>query len=108
MVAGLIWVIQDYQLDVADFTIPAMIVTVCVGLLMVSNVRYNSFKSLDLKSRVPFVSMLAVVLVFVFISFDPPLVLFTVFLAYALSGPILTLKDIRKRRAKKQSSRGED
>ena len=43
VVAGMIWVIQDYQLDVADFTIPATIVTVCVGLFMVSNVRYNSF-----------------------------------------------------------------
>ena len=107
VVSGMIWVIQDYQLVAADFTIPAMIITVCVGLLMVSNIRYNSFKGLDLKSRVPFVSMLAVVLVFVFISFDPPLVLFTVFMGYALSGPVLTLKDIRQRRAKKQNSRGE-
>ena len=107
VVAGMIWVVQDYELNTADLTIPAMIITICVGLLMVSNIRYNSFKGLDLKSRVPFVALLAVVLVFVFISTDPPLVLFTVFLLYALSGPVLTLKDIRKKRAKKQDNRAD-
>jgi len=66
---------------------------------MVSNIRYKSFKDLDLKGRVPFVWVLSVVLVFVFISTDPPLVLFSIFLLYALSGPVLTLKDIRAKRA---------
>jgi CDP-diacylglycerol--serine O-phosphatidyltransferase len=76
----------------------AFAATVLSGLLMVSNTRYYSFKDLDLRGRVPFVSVLAVVLVFVFISSDPPLVLFLASLGYAVSGPVLTLVHIRRRR----------
>lgn len=104
VVAGMVWVSNDYQLmNNIDLKIPALVLTVIAGLLMVSNIRYNSFKDLDLKGKVPFVAMLAVVLVFVFISTDPPLVLFSIFLIYALSGPVLTLKDIRAKRARKRS-----
>ena len=35
-----------------------------------------------------FIFVLGLVLVFVLISFDPPLVVFIIFLAYALSGPV--------------------
>jgi len=55
---------------------------------MVSSVPYRSFKDFDLKHRVPFVFILGVVMVFVLISFDPPVVLMTAFLAFALSGPV--------------------
>jgi phosphatidylserine synthase len=56
------------------------------GMLMVSNIKYNSFKELDLKGRVPFVAILAVVLVFAVVFSDPPRILLLVFLAYAASG----------------------
>ncbi len=51
------------------------------GMLMVSNIKYNSFKELDLKGRVPFVAILAVVLVFAVVFSDPPRILLLVFLA---------------------------
>ncbi|NOX42521.1 MAG: CDP-diacylglycerol--serine O-phosphatidyltransferase [Gammaproteobacteria bacterium] len=104
VVAGMIWISNDYQMSGAELKIPAIIVTVAVGLLMVSNIRYRSFKDLDLKGKVPFVAILAVVLVFVFISTDPPLVLFGIFTLYALSGPLLTLKDIRAKRAERKAN----
>ena len=44
----------------------------------------------------------AVVLIFVLVSTDPPLVLFSVSLCFALSGPVLTLMQIRKRRAERR------
>jgi CDP-diacylglycerol--serine O-phosphatidyltransferase len=62
-----------------------------MGGLMVSNISYYSFKEFDFKNRVPFVTLLVVVLVYVFASIDPPKVLFAGFLVYALSGPVLTL-----------------
>ena len=71
---------------------------------MVSNVRYRSFKDLDLKGKVPFVAILAVVLVFVLISLDPPQVLFAGFSIYALSGPVVTLLTLRRRRAERRAS----
>ena len=66
---------------------------------MVSNIRYRSFKDLDLKGKIPFISLLTVVMVFVFISIDPPQVLFGIFLLYGLSGPVVTLITLKKRRA---------
>jgi CDP-diacylglycerol--serine O-phosphatidyltransferase len=63
------------------------VVVPTAGLLMVSNFRYHSFKGLDLRGKVPFVAMLAVVFVFVIVSIDPAKVLLGVFVVYALSGP---------------------
>jgi len=99
VMAGLIWIGHDYELDGRLIAIVAFIVTTLMGVLMVSNVRYRSFKDLDLKGRVPFVAILVVVLVFVLISIDPPQILFTIFALYALSGPVITLVTLRRRRA---------
>ena len=81
----------------------AFAITIVTGTLMVSNIRYYSFKELDLKGRVPFISILVVVLIFVFVSSDPPLVLFALSVIYALSGPVLTLVSIRRRRAARRA-----
>lgn len=62
-------------------------ITVLVGLLMVSNFTYYSPKALNVKGRVPFVTMVLVALVFAVTLAEPPLVLLTLFSLYALSGP---------------------
>jgi len=103
VVAGLIWVGTSYSIDGEDWRIAAFVITIFAGMLMVSNVRYRSFKDLDLKGKIPFVALLTLVLVIVFISIDPPQVLFMGFFAYALSGPIVTLWTIRQKRAERQS-----
>ena len=102
VVAGMVWVGSDYGQVGTDWRIPVFALTLMVGLLMVSNIRYRSFKDLDLKGKIPFFAMLVVVLVFVFISIDPPQVLFSIFFLYAISGPIYTLVTRRKRRAERQ------
>jgi len=101
VVAGVVWVGADYNYLGQDWRIPGIILTLFAGILMVSNIRYRSFKDLDLKGRIPFVTMLVVVLIFVFISIDPPQVLFAIFLGYALSGPVVTLVTLRRRRAER-------
>lgn len=109
LLAGLVWVGQDYGLDGATLRYVTAPLTVAAAVLMVSNVRYHSFKELDLKGKVPFVAVLAVVLVFVFISIDPPQVLFALFLAYAVSGPILTVRLLqKKRRARRRNEAREE
>ena len=82
----------------------AALLTVAAGLLMVSNVRYNSFKDMDLKGRVPFFKMLLVVAVFGLVAMDPSKMLFLIALAYAGSGIILTLMQLRKRRSERSTS----
>ncbi len=90
VVTGLVWVGHDYEVAGTNLAWFACLVTIAIGVLMVSNVRYYSFKELDLKGKVPFMAMLVVILVFVLVSLDPPQVLFGTFVLYALSGPLAT------------------
>ncbi len=67
---------------------------------MVSNVSYYSFKDVDFHNKVPFMAMLVVVMVFVFASVDPPVTLFSGFMLYALSGPVISILRRFKRRGR--------
>jgi CDP-diacylglycerol---serine O-phosphatidyltransferase len=105
VLAGMIWFGSSYGLtDGTTVLVFCLPVTVLVGILMVSNIRYHSFKQLDLKGRVPFMAVLVVIPVFVFIAVEPPLVLCVVTSLYAISGPILTLILIRKHRESRKAS----
>lgn len=102
LVAGLIWTADDLGFTGADLPKTALFVTVLAGLLMVSNFRYRSFKDIDFKGKIPFITVIVILLVFVAISVHPPVTLFGLFVIYALSGPMLTLISLRqKRRARK-------
>lgn len=94
----LVWLGEEYGFSGQDIAMPLSVATILVGILMVSNIRYHSFKEFDLKGRVPFISALAIVLVIVMVSANPPLILFSVSLLYAISGPAWTLFHIRRRR----------
>lgn len=106
ILAGLVWVGAEYQWDVKPWGVYIGILTLVSGLLMVSNFRYSSFKEVDWKGKIPFIGVIVIVLVFIFIAMDPPSVLFAGFALYALSGPVMTLwriKDIKEgRRQRKQ------
>lgn len=104
LIAALVWLGSRYEFDVFFVTQGfALFLTVAAGILMVSNVRYNSFKELDLRGKVPFMTILIIVLVFVFISIEPPLVLFGILLLYAISGPVFTLITLRQHRAARRA-----
>ena len=85
---------EEVSAFLAIFTV---ILTGLGSVLMVVNVRYYSFKGIELKKRVPFFSMLFVVFIFALISIDPPIVLATCAFCYVLSGPIIwAFKALRK------------
>lgn len=77
-------------------------IAVIAGLLMVSRIRYFSFKAWPLSDRVPFVVIPAVVLVFVALYIDPPLVLFSIAALYVVSGPLFTLWGLHRRRGQRE------
>jgi CDP-diacylglycerol--serine O-phosphatidyltransferase len=62
-------------------------ITLVTGLLMVSNFEYYSPKLINFKGRVPFITLVFVVLGFSILLIDPPTVLLFLFSVYALSGP---------------------
>lgn len=102
LVAGMILLGTDYDIRGTDWRVPAFLVTLFAGILMVSNIRYRSFKDLDLRGKVPFITIVLLMLVFVFIAVDAPKVLFGIFFLYALSGPSVTLVSLRRRRRERQ------
>ena len=98
-IVGFVWVCAENQITGESLKYLVMILTIAAGLLMVSNVKYRSFKDLDLKNKVPFVTILIMVLVFVFIVYQPPFILFTIFALYTFSGLIgFILRKLKKAR----------
>ncbi|MEJ2094230.1 MAG: CDP-diacylglycerol--serine O-phosphatidyltransferase [Gammaproteobacteria bacterium] len=104
LIAGTVWCGEYFSINgVASFTLFAFPATMVAGILMVSNIRYHSFKRFDLRGRKPFVAGLVIVMIFVLIASEPPLVLFLLALIYAVSGPVLTLIYIRRHRAARKT-----
>ncbi|MEP3349495.1 MAG: CDP-diacylglycerol--serine O-phosphatidyltransferase [Marinomonas sp.] len=96
ILAGVIWAASEKGVSGDSLSILMALLVPVVGLLMVSNVKYRSFKDLNLKGRVPFVVFLIAILVFVLIALEPSLVLMVVFCAYGLWGPLgLIFKGLR-------------
>jgi CDP-diacylglycerol--serine O-phosphatidyltransferase len=88
IVGALVWVLHDMDMEMLWAQILVAMVIAAIGLLMVSNVRYYSFKDIDLKNRVPFMVLLALVLVLAIIAIDPATMLLLLFVGYGASGPV--------------------
>jgi CDP-diacylglycerol--serine O-phosphatidyltransferase len=67
-----------------------------LALLMISSIRYYSFKELSFARRNPIGALLVAVLAVVIVAAHPELFLFLAFVAYALSGPVRRMV-LRKR-----------
>ncbi|QAX81741.1 CDP-diacylglycerol--serine O-phosphatidyltransferase [Candidatus Pseudomonas adelgestsugas] len=93
---GVVWAFSDYGIQGSRMSFLVALVVAAAGMLMVSNIKYSSFKQFDLKGRVPFVAILVVVLVFAVVFSDPPRILLLAFLIYATSGPIQYLLHLRR------------
>lgn len=87
IVAGTVWAFAESGASGEDVAWLMAIIVPGAGLLMVSNFRYHSFKGIDLRGKVPFVVLLAIVMALAVISLDPAKLLLLIFMAYALSGP---------------------
>lgn len=94
IVGGMVWVGAKYEIDPSNVNLIAAAITIAAGLLMVSNFKYHSFKDVDWRGKVNFLVILAIVLAFVIVATEPALVLFVLFLVYAASGPVMTLRNV--------------
>ncbi len=88
LMAGFVWLVIDNRISVKAAWLPwvAFALTLYAGITMVSSAPFYSGKALDVQHRVPFSVLLLVVVVFVLVSFDPPRMLFGLFILYGLSG----------------------
>ena len=107
VVAGLVWVGVDRDLPGASLAKEAFVVVIAMSVLMVSKIRFRSFKEVDIRERIHFVTVLVMVLVFALLATDPALLLFAGFGLYALSGPVETLIQVRRARRRRRRAAGE-
>jgi CDP-diacylglycerol--serine O-phosphatidyltransferase len=91
LVVFFVWTAVRFGWTGEDVLLPASIITLSAALLMVSSVRYNSFKKLNLSGRMRFLPFAAVIGVLYLVSINPPLILFLGFFIYAMSGPAATV-----------------
>lgn len=98
VIASIVWVFNDGPVHRWFGLFLVLLVAVATGLLMVSNIRYSSFKQINLRNKVPFIAIFVAVVAFVFIAIDPSTVLLLLFAGYAISGPAITLYAIGKKR----------
>ncbi len=96
VIASMVWIGASYEVSGVTVAIPVAILTVFVGALMVSTIRYYSFKTIDFKGRVPFITVVVAVFIIAAVALEPSETLFGVFFIYMLSGPIVTLWKLRK------------
>lgn len=96
-VAGLVWVLHETNFASLWPQVLVAVVIAFTGLLMVSNVRYYSFKDIDLKNRVPFMVLIGLVLLLAVIALQPATMLLSLCIIYAFSGPLVqVLSRIKK------------
>lgn len=87
IIAGAVLAFKDLNWEASRST-PLLVMTFLLAIVMVSNFRYRSFKDIDLKRRLPFRYLVGGVLIFFLVALRPEVMLFALFLIYALLGAI--------------------
>ena len=73
-----------------------MVLLYLLSFLMVSTIKYNSFKKPELFRKMNFNVLVAVILILIFIAAQPSIALFLLGLTYIISGPFTTLRNHRR------------
>ena len=107
LIAGMVWTNEMVSMEPYVGHLPSLawVILVGAGMLMVSNMRYYSFKEINLKGRSSFKLLLLATLIIIVITIWPSAILFTFFLLYALSGMVMTLIGLRQRRLEKKRAK---
>ena len=102
MIATTVMFCTKFELPVLEFSIVFLLGMYALSFLMVSSVKYESFKKAELFKKLKFNVLVSAVLVFIFIAQKPHLALFIISLCYVVSGPILTI--VLARRSKNENA----
>jgi len=89
LVMGFIWLMTDVDVQGASMAWPMFAFALYAGLTMVTNVPFYSFKDVHMKKSVPFTVIVLFALGIGVVNIHPPIVLFSVFVAYGLSGYVI-------------------
>lgn len=97
LVASFVWVMLDNNFSGQDVRWYACVLTTFAGITMVSNLKFYSFKSVNMRKSVPFIVIFLFALFFIFVAQNPPLHIFLLFFVYSLSGYAIWLFEWHRR-----------
>lgn len=97
-VVAVVWFGEHVGLTSMSAAVFAGAMSLMAAVLMVSNVRYLSFKEFDFRYKVRFVVIVALVAGVALVAIHPPTAFLLLFGGYLLSGPVLTVVRLRHRR----------
>ncbi len=95
LVATMVWLGASRGIEGSDVSWLVAFMVAGAGLLMVSSVKYHSFKEFHI-GRVPFKVLLGVIIAFAIVFLDPPLVLLSAAVIYVVVGLMMSLWHLRK------------
>lgn len=104
--ASTIWLAELYHLRGGiAMTILILVLLSVIAFLMVSNIKYRSFKDIDMKANVKFVVLIIMLFILVLIAFEPSHSLFFLIMIYVFSGPAVWLFNLCRGRGNIKSLR---
>jgi CDP-diacylglycerol--serine O-phosphatidyltransferase len=94
-----------HKLNIGGDAYPVLILVMLyvLSFLMVSSIKYNSFKKMELFRNMNFNALVAAVLIIIFVASQPSIALFLCGAVYVLSGPISTWRHHRELKRKEAS-----
>jgi len=101
MLASVVWVCIDYKVAPETINISLAVLVALLGLAMVSNIKYRSFKDVDFRDRMPFIGLIVLVLVIAMIYLDPPFAFLLIGTVYIVSGTVTGLLKYMRRQNNK-------
>jgi len=94
-----------HKLNIGGDAYPVLILVMLyvLSFLMVSSIKYNSFKKMELFRKMNFNALVAALLIIIFVASQPSIALFLCGAIYVLSGPITTWRHHRELKRKAAS-----
>ena len=105
LVAATVLIFFHFGYEEITKHVTILIMVYALAFLMVSNVKYYSFKELNPAKRMPFRLLVGLIFLLIVVAAEPQVMFFVLTLGYVISGPITTLIDRRLKKAALQDSR---
>ena len=98
----IVWFCADRGISGETVRWLMLLVTIGLGLLMFSRVRYFSFKTWPRGERIPIGFLFLLVLLIVALAMDPPMVMMSIGVVYVVSGLVVTVAGRRQWRLRRR------
>lgn len=104
IVASSVLCFRDLEIDASRNWL-LLFMTFMLGITMVSQFRYRSFKDVNFRKKQPFTYLVVGVLILILVAIRPEVMLFALFFSYALLGALVGIFSKTKNKVKKDKKK---